>query len=90
MGMGCRFLGKAFGRLKLLPGFLFSFGQRHGGGSLLVITLCGEDTQWWVGVVCAVPTGKQSIISCYIAHFRMGYGALFSAHSMLIGLCRRV
>ena len=55
-----------------------------------MITLCGEDTQWWVGVVCAVPTEKQSIISCYIAHFRMGYGAFFSAHSMLIGLCHRV
>jgi hypothetical protein len=34
--------------------------------------------------------GKQSIISCYIAHFHMGYGAFFSAHSMLIGLCRGV
>ena len=55
-------------------------------GRILVITLCGEDTQWWASVVCVVPIGRQSIISCYIALFRMCYGAFFSVRFMLIGL----
>ena len=90
IGLGCCSLGKAFGQLKPLLGFLSSFGQRLGGGSLLMITLCGEDTQWWVSVVCVVPMGRQSIVSFYTAHFRMCYGAFFSVGSMLIGLFRGV
>ena len=43
---GVLFPWKGIWAVKPLLGFLSSFGQQHGGGSLLVTILCGEDTQW--------------------------------------------
>ena len=89
LGLGCRSLGKAFGQLKLPLGFPL-FGQRLGGESLLVITLCGEVTHWWVGVVFVVLMGRQSTTFCYIAQLRMCYGAFFSIRSMFLGFSLEV
>ena len=90
LGLGCHSLGKSFGQLKPLLGFLSLFGQQLGGRSLLVIILCGEGTQWLVDVVCVVLMGRQWIIFYYIVQSRICYGALFSVRSMLVGLFRGV